>query len=182
MPASRSARAITLAPRSCPSRPGLAIRTRIGLSIVVLCSTSLSTDQNHGISDPKARAGSRACNSSPRWPWIRSSPSSRSTSPVASAPNIRRQPLLPPTISSSASPIRSDCPIHLSSSKALPVRDLDEEIRAQTRRLQCRPVRALREAESRTRDQTERRSLFAGLAASLRGRDGARCPTATPRP
>src|SRR6201996_7347759 len=30
MPASRSARAITLAPRSCPSRPGLATRTRIG--------------------------------------------------------------------------------------------------------------------------------------------------------
>src|SRR5258707_735810 len=29
MPASRSARAITLAPRSCPSRPGLAITTRI---------------------------------------------------------------------------------------------------------------------------------------------------------
>src|SRR5690348_15416551 len=29
-PASRSARAITLAPRSCPSRPGLAIRTRMG--------------------------------------------------------------------------------------------------------------------------------------------------------
>src|SRR5262249_34949726 len=32
MPASRSARAITLAPRSCPSRPGLATRTRIGFS------------------------------------------------------------------------------------------------------------------------------------------------------
>src|SRR5919197_171722 len=29
MPASRSARAITLAPRSCPSRPGLAMTTRI---------------------------------------------------------------------------------------------------------------------------------------------------------
>src|SRR5262249_21243137 len=28
MPASRSARAMTLAPRSCPSRPGLAITTR----------------------------------------------------------------------------------------------------------------------------------------------------------
>src|SRR5881296_1684592 len=34
MPASRSARAMTLAPRSCPSRPGLAINTRIGRSIV----------------------------------------------------------------------------------------------------------------------------------------------------
>src|SRR5437867_5738261 len=33
MPASRSARAITLAPRSCPSRPGLATNTRIGLFI-----------------------------------------------------------------------------------------------------------------------------------------------------
>src|SRR5678809_465596 len=29
MPASRSARATTLAPRSCPSRPGLAMRTRM---------------------------------------------------------------------------------------------------------------------------------------------------------
>src|SRR5450755_380326 len=31
MPASRSARAITLAPRSCPSSPGLATSTRIGV-------------------------------------------------------------------------------------------------------------------------------------------------------
>src|SRR3954454_9412687 len=30
MPASRQARATTLAPRSCPSRPGLATSTRIG--------------------------------------------------------------------------------------------------------------------------------------------------------
>src|SRR3954463_16580862 len=30
MPASRSARATTFAPRSCPSRPGLAMTTRIG--------------------------------------------------------------------------------------------------------------------------------------------------------
>src|SRR5690606_39377896 len=29
MPASRSARAMTFAPRSCPSRPGLATKTRI---------------------------------------------------------------------------------------------------------------------------------------------------------
>src|SRR6266576_2166130 len=35
MPASRSARAITLAPRSWPSRPGLATSTRIGF---VICS------------------------------------------------------------------------------------------------------------------------------------------------
>src|SRR5262249_10337127 len=34
MPASRSARAMTFPPRSCPSRPGLAIRTRIGLSLI----------------------------------------------------------------------------------------------------------------------------------------------------
>src|ERR1700728_1549799 len=33
MPASRSARAITLAPRACPSRPGLATRTRIGARV-----------------------------------------------------------------------------------------------------------------------------------------------------
>src|SRR5579862_3351164 len=32
MPASRSARAITFAPRSCPSRPGLAIKTLIFFS------------------------------------------------------------------------------------------------------------------------------------------------------
>src|SRR5580700_3045369 len=36
MPASRSARAITLAPRSCPSRPGLATSTRIGRDMVYL--------------------------------------------------------------------------------------------------------------------------------------------------
>src|SRR3712207_2686836 len=34
MPASRSARAMTLAPRSWPSRPGLATRTRIFLSAI----------------------------------------------------------------------------------------------------------------------------------------------------
>src|SRR5689334_7857346 len=34
MPASRSARAITLAPRSCPSRPGLATSTRILTSAI----------------------------------------------------------------------------------------------------------------------------------------------------
>src|SRR6478609_8790939 len=33
-PASRKARAITLAPRSCPSSPGLATRIRIGWSAV----------------------------------------------------------------------------------------------------------------------------------------------------
>src|ERR1700761_5585009 len=36
MPASRNARAITLAPRSCPSRPGLATSTRMGAGIVTL--------------------------------------------------------------------------------------------------------------------------------------------------
>src|SRR6267154_5489 len=40
MPASRSARAITLAPRSCPSSPGLATRTRIlGSPIVIHLNT-----------------------------------------------------------------------------------------------------------------------------------------------
>src|SRR6266705_1791991 len=34
MPESRRARAMTLAPRSCPSRPGLAMSTRIGRSMV----------------------------------------------------------------------------------------------------------------------------------------------------
>src|SRR4051812_45351756 len=36
MPASRSARAITLAPRSWPSRPGLAITTRSGRGIAAI--------------------------------------------------------------------------------------------------------------------------------------------------
>src|SRR5215469_12497931 len=36
MPASRRARAITLAPRSCPSRPGLATSTRIFMSAIRL--------------------------------------------------------------------------------------------------------------------------------------------------
>src|SRR5579875_1070559 len=35
MPASRKARASTFAPRSCPSRPGFATRTRIGRSAIV---------------------------------------------------------------------------------------------------------------------------------------------------
>src|SRR6185437_8588868 len=34
MPASRSARAMIFAPRSCPSSPGLAISTRIFLSVI----------------------------------------------------------------------------------------------------------------------------------------------------
>src|ERR1700760_2058486 len=40
MPASRSARAMIFAPRSCPSRPGLATTTRIFLSEVVAISTA----------------------------------------------------------------------------------------------------------------------------------------------
>src|SRR5919107_1998791 len=36
IPASRSARAMTFAPRSCPSRPGFATRTRIFLSLISL--------------------------------------------------------------------------------------------------------------------------------------------------
>src|SRR5882762_6321875 len=40
MPASRSARAITLAPRSCPSSPGLATRTRILGSLIVIHLTT----------------------------------------------------------------------------------------------------------------------------------------------
>src|ERR1700693_6561378 len=38
IPASRKARAITLAPRSCPSSPGFAINTRIGLSAIPFSS------------------------------------------------------------------------------------------------------------------------------------------------
>src|SRR5262245_49014530 len=34
IPASRSAEAITLAPRSCPSRPGFPTRTRIFLTVI----------------------------------------------------------------------------------------------------------------------------------------------------
>src|SRR5262249_24491409 len=40
MPASRNARAITLAPRSWPSRPGLAISTRIFFSGIFAVSSS----------------------------------------------------------------------------------------------------------------------------------------------
>src|ERR1700683_1708356 len=41
MPASRKARAITLAPRSCPSRPGFATSTRIFVSAI---ANHLTTD------------------------------------------------------------------------------------------------------------------------------------------
>src|ERR1700721_450914 len=40
MPASRSARAITLAPRSCPSSPGFATSTRILLSAIAIHLTT----------------------------------------------------------------------------------------------------------------------------------------------
>src|ERR1051325_9565114 len=43
MPASRRARAITLAPRSCPSRPGLATNTRIFLSAMP-CIVALANE------------------------------------------------------------------------------------------------------------------------------------------
>src|SRR5437660_6979597 len=43
MPASRSARAITLAPRSCPSSPGLATRTRILASAIDIHLTTEAT-------------------------------------------------------------------------------------------------------------------------------------------
>src|SRR5579884_1749465 len=47
MPASRSARAIILAPRSCPSRPGLAISTRILRSGMVQENTSNRLTNQH---------------------------------------------------------------------------------------------------------------------------------------
>src|SRR5215472_12947063 len=54
MPASRSARAITLAPRSWPSRPGLAISTRIGRD---MRAGSVSVDDRDRIAhaEPVAR-------------------------------------------------------------------------------------------------------------------------------
>src|SRR5436305_1774436 len=47
IPASRSARAITLAPRSCPSRPGFATSTRIFRSPIDLHLTTPRTEA-HG--------------------------------------------------------------------------------------------------------------------------------------
>lgn len=41
MPASRNARAITFAPRSCPSNPGFAISTRIFFSAILFCRAAL---------------------------------------------------------------------------------------------------------------------------------------------
>src|SRR5215471_16115063 len=56
MPASRSARAMTFAPRSWPSRPGLAIRTRMGRD---MRARSVSVDDRDRIPDaqPVARQG-----------------------------------------------------------------------------------------------------------------------------
>src|SRR5690349_19295702 len=50
MPASRRAAATTLAPRSCPSRPGLATRTRIGrfLRFAILEEHRLAVGPVHG--------------------------------------------------------------------------------------------------------------------------------------
>src|SRR5947208_14182586 len=49
MPASRRARATTFAPRSCPSKPGFAIRTRIFLGIG---TTSVKERLLQGAEDP----------------------------------------------------------------------------------------------------------------------------------
>src|ERR1022692_3884139 len=48
MPASRSARAITLAPRSCPSSPGFATNTRILRSAIVIHLTTEATGAHRG--------------------------------------------------------------------------------------------------------------------------------------
>src|SRR3990170_6746819 len=50
MPASRSARATTLAPRSWPSRPGLAMRTRMGgwIMVAVACAADRSVPHRQG--------------------------------------------------------------------------------------------------------------------------------------
>src|SRR3990167_3572643 len=52
MPASRNARAMTLAPRSCPSRPGLAISTRIFFSVTA-ASLPLLVNLGLGELDPQ---------------------------------------------------------------------------------------------------------------------------------
>src|ERR1700683_2410700 len=64
MPASRNARAMTLAPRSCPSSPGLATRTRIlkstiGIHLITVSGTesrqrchlqdAINTSASHGV-------------------------------------------------------------------------------------------------------------------------------------
>src|SRR5262249_7688913 len=59
MPASRRARAITLAPRSCPSSPGLATRTRIFSATIVGIRTQLELGRIPG-------AGSRPSDGSGR--------------------------------------------------------------------------------------------------------------------
>src|SRR5215472_10741876 len=56
IPASRSARAMTLAPRSWPSRPGLAIRTRIGRD---MREGSVSVDDRDRIAHPEPVARQR---------------------------------------------------------------------------------------------------------------------------
>src|ERR1700681_2733526 len=55
MPASRSARAITLAPRSWPSRPGLATRTRILASDIDFHLTTVGTEAHRATSPPFGR-------------------------------------------------------------------------------------------------------------------------------
>src|SRR5215471_11949465 len=62
IPASRRARAITLAPRSCPSRPGLAIRTRIGRSGMrrrVYLIARIREDEGVARPDPQTREDAR---------------------------------------------------------------------------------------------------------------------------
>src|ERR1700728_3612681 len=48
MPASRKARAITFAPRSCPSRPGFATSTRIFVSAIANHLTTDGTEVHRG--------------------------------------------------------------------------------------------------------------------------------------
>src|SRR5258707_787777 len=58
MPASRSARAITLAPRSWPSRPGLATRTRILGSDIGFHLTTVGREA-HRVTSPASPAFGR---------------------------------------------------------------------------------------------------------------------------
>src|SRR5207245_603294 len=60
MPESRSARAMTLAPRSCPSRPGLAMSTRIGRSMVARECTRSGPQDRKPLSHDAAGLGELA--------------------------------------------------------------------------------------------------------------------------
>src|SRR5271154_6568479 len=59
IPASRSARAMTLAPRSCPSRPALATMTRSGRSVGITGAVSRPKPRSPGKLERHDRAAGR---------------------------------------------------------------------------------------------------------------------------